>query len=225
LTQVLQPSGSSCWCARRKSRFKQDHEAIGLSGRNLNSKQDHEAIGLRHRTIFAGYLQQTTVFSFSATLKSAIFSNPAPHSSIWSRNQPTTGATCRSQTRCKPSPSKRVNQPASLVIRILYFKFWLVEINFGRFLMNFDWFFGFWRMFFSPLDLLLFGLGMFVVCVCLWVRASFDRFWPNDKFRFLGFSFFWGHFLSRFLPNSLKNHWKVNFFIGFSDFEDLGFRA
>jgi len=49
----------------------------------------------------------------------------------------------------------------------------------------------------------------------------------NDKFQFLGFRIFWGHFLPRFLPSSWNNHRKVDYsltFYGFSNFEDLGFK-
>jgi len=46
--------------------------------------------------------------------------------------------------------------------------------------------------------------------------------------QFLGFRIFWSHFLSRFLPNSLKNNGKEHFpmvFYGFSNFEVLGLRV
>ena len=83
--------------------------------------------------------------------------------------------------------------------------------------MDFD---EFWRFFWILMDFLVHSIYYYLVwvcsCVCLSVRPSFDRFWQNDKFQFLGFRIFWGHFLSRFLPNSLKNHWKVDFSLVFS---------
>ena len=114
-------------------------------------------------------------------------------------------------------------------ILAIWDQFWTNFNEFYWFLMDFC---EFWWFFWILMDFLVHSIYNYlvwvrVVSVCLSVRPLID-FDKNDKFQFLGFRIFWSHFLSRFLPNSLKNHGKVHFsmlFWGFSNFRVLGFRS
>ena len=103
-------------------------------------------------------------------------------------------------------------------ILAIWDQFWMIFHEFYWFLMDFC---EFWWFFWILMDFLVHSIYNYLVWVCPCVRASLDRFWPNDKFQFLGFRIFWSHFLSRFLPNSLKNHQKVNFSLVFYIFSNF----
>jgi len=87
--------------------------------------------------------------------------------------------------------------------------------DFSWILMIFNGFLWILMIFWILMNFLVYSIYYYLVWVCPSVCASLDRFWPNDKFQFLGFRIFLGPFFIKVFAKFIKKSSKSGFFIGF----------